>query len=57
MFLNALMVLYISVTGGQDVRGRGLVVGLVRIRALQTVNADPPELFPLYKLSSVGAAL
>ena len=36
MFLNALMVLYISVTGGQDVRGRGLVVGLVRIRALQS---------------------
>ena len=36
MFLNALMVLYISVTGGQDVRGRALVVGLVRIRALQS---------------------
>ena len=36
MFLNALMVLYISVTGGQDVRGRGLVVGLVRIRALDS---------------------
>ena len=34
MFLNALMVLYISVTGGQDVRGRALVVSLVRIRAL-----------------------
>ena len=26
MFLNALMVLYISVTGGQDVRGRALVL-------------------------------
>ena len=36
MFLNALMVLYISVTGGKDVRGRGLVVGLVRIGALQS---------------------
>ena len=35
MFLNALMVLYISVTGGQDVRGRSIVVGLVRIGALQ----------------------
>ena len=36
MFLNALMVLYISVTGGKDVRGRGLVVGLVRIRGLDS---------------------
>ena len=37
MFLNALMILYISVTGGQDVRGHGLVVGLVRIRALDSM--------------------